>query len=72
MLVACSVTTRTGEIVEFEALWGRRKQIDVASGIHVFVPSVDDLILTKRFVLRPKDVEDIRALELIRENDAGN
>ena len=35
-------------------------------GPPVAVPSMDDLILTKRFGGRPKDVEDIRLLEALR------
>jgi hypothetical protein len=30
------------------------------------VPALDDLILTKRFGGRPKDLEDIRLLEALR------
>jgi hypothetical protein len=32
----------------------------------IAVPSIDDLILTKRFGGRPKDLEDIRLLEALR------
>jgi hypothetical protein len=34
------------------------------------VPDLDDLILTKRFGGRPKDLEDIRLLEALREEEA--
>jgi hypothetical protein len=30
-------------------------------------PAIDDLILTKRFAARPKDAEDIRLLERLKE-----
>jgi len=33
----------------------------------VFIPSVDDLILTKRIGGRPKDAEDIRLLQRLKE-----
>jgi len=66
VLVARAVTARTGEVVEFEALWSRRIAVDLASDLQVNLPSLDDLILTKRFALRPKDLEDIRLLEALR------
>jgi hypothetical protein len=31
------------------------------------VPTIDDLILTKRFANRPKDLEDIRLLTILRD-----
>ena len=34
------------------------------------VPALDDLILTKRFGGRPKDLEDIRLLEALRKEGA--
>ena len=33
---------------------------------HFQVPSIDDLILTKRFANRPKDLEDIRLLQILK------
>jgi hypothetical protein len=33
----------------------------------VNLPSIPDLILTKRFAARPKDLEDIRLLEILRQ-----
>ena len=35
----------------------------------VTIPSLNDLILTKRFGARPKDAEDIRMLEVLRSQD---
>lgn len=66
VLVAKTVTARTGEIVEFPALWRRRLTTELADGVRVNLPAIDDLILTKRFALRPKDVEDIRLLEILK------
>ena len=45
----------------------RRKGRYVLS-IDVAIPSIDDLMATKRFAARPKDLEDIRLLEFLREN----
>lgn len=65
VLIARSVPTLEGVKVSFEDLWGRRRTIPVAPGIDVHLPMVDDLILTKRFADRPKDLEDIRLLRIL-------
>jgi hypothetical protein len=66
VLVARSVPTVDGEAVEFEALWTRRTAVQV-HGSRVFLPCLDDLILTKRIAARPKDLEDIRLLRILRD-----
>jgi hypothetical protein len=38
----------------------------LVEGVNVLLPSIDDLIQTKRFGSRPKDLEDIRLLEVLR------
>lgn len=68
VLVARSVTAKTGEVVSFEDLWTRRQPIDVGESAVLHLPSIDDLILTKRFALRPRDIEDVRLLEVLRSN----
>lgn len=68
VLVARSVSTVEGERVPFEDLWQRREEIEVAPGVLLSVPSIDDLILTKRFAARPKDAEDIRLLRALVES----
>jgi len=55
--------------VMFEDLWQRRRLIEVSPGIFTAIPSLDDLILTKRFGARPKDAEDIRMLEALRSQE---
>jgi hypothetical protein len=37
--------------------------------VTIAVPALDDLILTKRFGGRPKDLEDIRLLETLRREE---
>jgi hypothetical protein len=66
VLVARSLTTVDGEEVSFDPVWQRRLSISFSSDIQIFVPSLDDLIRTKRFGGRPKDLEDIRLLESLR------
>ena len=70
VLVARMVPTVDGVRVAFDDVWGRRRALDVAVGVAVAVPALDDLILTKRFGGRPKDLEDIRLLEALRKEDA--
>jgi hypothetical protein len=65
VLVARSVPTLDGETVEFEALWAARQAIAVG-GVSVAIPSIDGLILTKRIAARPRDLEDIRLLRLLK------
>jgi hypothetical protein len=66
VLVARSVTTVDGHVVEFDALWTRR-QIIALDDVSVYVPSLDDLILTKQVAARTKDLEDIRLLRILKE-----
>jgi len=69
VLVARSVPTIDGEPVTFADLWDRRQATRLTDGVHVQLPSLADLILTKRFASRPKDLEDIRLLEILRQED---
>jgi hypothetical protein len=68
VLVARSVTTADGVLVGFEDVWAHRQAITLAPGIEVQRPTVDDLILTKRFADRPKDLEDIRLLQILKSD----
>jgi hypothetical protein len=69
VLVARSVPTLDRATAEFDPIWERRQRIELAPGVQVLIPSLDDLITTKRFAARPKDLEDIRLLELLREEE---
>jgi hypothetical protein len=44
--------------------------LPLSPNVEVAVPTLDDLILTKRFASRPKDLEDIRLLEALRSEEA--
>jgi hypothetical protein len=66
VLVARAVTTVDGVRVAFDDVWGRRRKVTLRPGIDVQLPYVDDLILTKRFSDRPKDLEDIRLLRILQ------
>lgn len=67
VLVARSVPTVDGVIVAFDDIWPRRSATEIAAGITINLPALDDLIATKRFAARPKDLEDIRQLEALRD-----
>ena len=69
VLVARVVFTVDRVRVAFDDVWARRRMIEVTRGVEVAIPSLDDLILTKRFVARPKDAEDIRMLETLRSQE---
>lgn len=68
VLVARSVSTVDGVMVPFEEVWSRRMYLEIATDVRVAVPSIEDLILTKRFGARPRDADDIRWLEILRTN----
>ena len=69
VLVARNVTTLDGQVVAFDALWARKRVIALGQA-PVSLPSVDDLILTKQINPRPKDLEDIRLLRILKEQRA--
>lgn len=66
VLVSDARTTVDGLVVRFDDLWSRRVPVQIGAA-KVFIPSIDDLILTKRIAARPKDAEDIRLLERLKE-----
>lgn len=70
VLVARLLSTIDGEAVSFEDVWQRRQAIDLGNGCAVAIPTIDDLIRTKRFRARPRDLEDIRLLEALRAERA--
>ena len=69
VLVARTVPTRDGVRVAFDDLWERRRVLALGQDVEVAVPTLDDLILTKRFGGRSKDLEDIRLLEALRSEE---
>ncbi len=65
VLIARAVPTVEGVSVAFDNLWARRQPTALAPGIEVVLPTLPDLVLTKRFGSRPKDLEDIRMLQIL-------
>lgn len=66
VLVARIVPTVDKTRVAFDDVWQRRRQVEVTPGVWLSLPALDDLILTKRFAARPKDLEDLRLLDALR------
>jgi hypothetical protein len=54
-----------GVAVAFDDLWNRRQTLRLDPSTPVTIPTLADLILTKRFAARPKDIEDIRLLQTL-------
>jgi hypothetical protein len=69
VLVARAISPTDGPLLEFEDLWSRRREVRVG-GAAVALPSIDDLIRTKQIAARPKDLEDIRLLRLLKERES--
>ena len=67
VLVARSVSTIDGVMVQFEDVWARRVSQPLSGNVSVAMPCIADLILTKQFGARPRDADDIRWLERLRD-----
>ena len=63
VLVARGVRTTDGAKLAFVDAWERRTRIALADGTGAPLPCLADLMLTKRFASRPKDLEDARLLQ---------
>jgi hypothetical protein len=67
VIVGRSVTTVDGQKLLLEELWTRRITLPLSPDASLAIPCLEDLIATKRFGCRPKDLEDIRLLLALRE-----
>ena len=67
VLVARQQSTKDGVVVRFDDVWARRVTLEFDAGTNLYVPTIDDLILTKRWAMRDKDLADIRLLEVLKE-----
>ena len=66
VLIARSVSTVQGVPVAFEDVWRRRETVPLYPGVDVALPSIDDLIATKLFGARQRDMADISLLESLK------
>jgi hypothetical protein len=72
VLVARQASTKDGVPLRFEDAWVRRKAIPYRSTVELLLPSIDDIILTKRWSLRQKDIDDIAMLEKLKRAGAAS
>jgi hypothetical protein len=66
VLVARNGLPVDGARVAFADVWARRKLLRWDERTSIAVPCLEDLILTKRWAMRDKDVADIRLLEALK------
>jgi hypothetical protein len=71
VLVARAAPTRDGVRVAFDDVWQRRQELVYDPSIKLAIPCIDDLLLTKRWAMRDKDIADIRMLELLKHDREG-
>jgi hypothetical protein len=69
VLVARTAAAADGSTVAFEHLWNSRRSLALATDVAVALPDIAGLIRTKHIGGRPKDLEDIRLLEILRQED---
>ena len=62
VLVARSMPMVTGGRLSFDEVWERRQLLAYTPGVTVAIPQLDDLISTKRFAARAKDLADVELL----------
>ena len=67
VMVTRAATTVTGEKLSFDDAWSRRQTARYGAA-DVVMPSLDDLIVTKRWSMREKEVRDIQLIEALRRN----
>jgi hypothetical protein len=70
VLVARFCSTRDGATrLSFDEAWERRQIVEITPGTNVAIPSIADLITTKRWSARQKDIADIQLLETLGRED---
>lgn len=72
VLIARAVPTVDGTRVAFDEVWPRRQRVALSPGAgYVELPAIPDLILTKRFGARKRDIADIEYLEMLHSKAQG-
>lgn len=66
VMLARSAPSPSGPALEFDAAWSHRQEIPVSKTISISLPSIDDLITTKKWGSRARDLLDIQFLEGLR------
>ena len=71
VLVATSRSSADGTRLAFDDAWARRQRVPYAGAVGLAIPALDDLIATKRWAMRDKDVADIRLIEGLKRRAGG-
>jgi hypothetical protein len=71
VLVARGRSAPDGTRLTFDDAWARRQSVPYRDSISLAIPAIDDLIATKRWGMRDKDVIDIRLLEGLKRQREG-
>lgn len=66
VLVARASSGANSPALSFDEAWSRRERVDLGRGLAVDLPCIDDLIATKRWAARAKDLIDVQSLEGLR------
>ncbi len=69
VMVARAHTTADGDTVTFDEVWSRKVSVPIRGAVRVDIPKLEDLIRTKRWAMRAKDVADIQMLEALRRGE---
>jgi hypothetical protein len=65
VMIARAATTKRGIVLTFDDAWARHQTVAYGP-VRIALPSVADLILTKEWALRTRDITDIQMLEALR------
>lgn len=67
VLVARANSTPAGVSLDFDTAWGRREALPIAGGTTINLPCLADLITTKEWGGRARDIADIEHLAALRK-----
>ena len=66
VMISRSRTTISGEVLTFDDAWTRRQTLPFGP-TELVLPAIEDLIRTKAWAMRAKDIADIQMLEALRK-----
>ncbi|MCL2724390.1 MAG: hypothetical protein FWD69_08135 [Polyangiaceae bacterium] len=66
ILVARAAPTKDGVVLTFDQAYRDHQSIRFMKNIDIAIPSLEHLILTKRWSMRPRDLPDINFLETLK------
>ncbi len=69
VLVARRMSTTEGQRTSFDEVWSRRRLERYDEQTQVAIPCIADLITTKKWAMRQKDIVDIQFLEALRQQE---